>query len=90
MENKSILHTFINIKERKTIILDGILNVERFDQNEVLLESRGGKIEIEGENLKIESLTKEDGIITICGSIDGVFYEKDRVKVGGFWKRVLG
>ena len=90
MENKSIMHTFVNIKDRKTLILDGILNIERFDENEVLLKTREGKIEIEGKNLKIESLTKEEGIITVCGRIEGVFYEKEKEQISGFWKRIFG
>ena len=43
----------------------------------------------EGSNLKIESLTKEDGVITVSGSISGVFYKTDKVK-SGIFSRMFG
>ncbi len=89
MEKKNLTHTFVNIKDGKTAVMDGIINIERFDEKGVSLLSEAGKIEIEGDELKIESLTKEDGVITVNGRIDGVFYSKEKAAVG-FFKRFFG
>lgn len=78
MESKKPLHSYVNIKERKVLSLDGITNIERFDDKGVTLATESGIIEIEGSGLKIISLSKEDGVIIIEGRIDGVFYEREK------------
>ena len=89
MEKNNPLHTFVNIKEGKCIVLDGIMNVLRFDERGVSLLSSVGRIEIEGEGLKIESLTKDDGEILVTGKIEGVFYSKEKSSES-FLKRIFG
>ena len=89
MDIKKPVHSYINIKDRKCISLDGVINIERFDEKCVSLLSEAGKIEIEGENLKIESLSKDDGTIVVNGSIEGVYYCKEKFDQG-FFKRLFG
>ena len=86
---KAPMHSYISIKEGKTAALDGVVNIERFDERSVSLLSEVGKIEIEGDSLKIESLTKENGVVVVSGRIDGVFYQKD-LKSEGFFKKIFG
>ena len=89
MDKKNVLHSFVNIKERRCITLDGIINVEKFDETGVTLIAECGKIEIEGEGLKIVSLEKGEGIIEICGQIDGFFYEREKPQIS-FLKKIFG
>ena len=89
MEKKNPTHTLVNIKEGKCAVIDGVVNIERFDDKGVSLLSSSGKIEVEGDELKIESLTRDDGVIIINGKIDGVFYAKEH-KAEGFFKRIFG
>ena len=89
MEKKNALHSFINVKDRKSIAIDGVINVEKFDDTGVMLLSEAGRIEIEGEGLKIVSLEKDGGVINVCGRIDGVFYEREKTTVG-FLKKIFG
>lgn len=88
-EIKQIKHTQLNIKERNRIILNGILNVESFDESYVTLETSEGRICIEGQGLKIESLSQNGGEIQIAGRINGVFYTKDK-KAKGAFSRLFG
>ena len=89
MEKQNLTHTFVSIKDGKTAVMDGIINIERFDEKGVSLLSAAGKIEVEGDELKIESLCKDDGVIVINGRIDGIFYTKEKV-VKSFFGRLLG
>ena len=89
MEKKSLVHSFVNINERKRITLDGIVNIAKFDERGVSLISECGRIEIEGEGLKILSLEKDGGVIDISGKIEGVFYEREKPNVG-FLKKLFG
>ena len=77
------------IKNRSILTLDGVINVEGFNEDYMNIDTKCGKVMLEGENLKIESLTKEDGVITVSGNITGVFYKNEKAK-GGFFSRMLG
>ena len=89
MEKKNPLHSFVNIKERKCITLDGVINVEKFDDKGVMLLSDVGRIEIDGSDLKIISLEKDGGVINVSGRIYGVFYEREK-NTEGILKRLFG
>ena len=76
------------IRNKSFVEIDGINNIRAFDEGSILLESSAGKIAIEGEDLRVESLEKLTGKILICGKIRGVFYPdfKETRKVKGFFK----
>ena len=78
----------IVIRNRSFVEIDGVNNIRSFDDESVLLESSAGKIVVEGEELRIESLEKLTGKILICGKIKGVFYPdfKEMRKPKGFFK----
>ena len=81
MPKDEVRHTTLNVKERNLITLNGVCNVIGFDEGYVTLDTNDGKIIIEGEGLKIESLSKQGGEISISGKICGVFYsEKKNLK----------
>ena len=44
---------------------------------------------IEGENMKIESLSQQGGELIIVGKIDGVMYTKPKKK-NGFFSGIFG
>ena len=66
------------IYDRKKIELDGVLSVLTFDESYVLLEMSNDCVGIDGAELKIENLSKENGKITIVGRIDGLSYNEGR------------
>ena len=76
------------IKNRECLTLDGVMNVESFGEDYLTLATDLGEIVVEGKNLKIESLTKDNGEILINGQIDGVFY-KDKKSEKGFFARLF-
>lgn len=81
MDNKDALGT-INILNRKSVKVDGVECVNGFDENYVSLSTKLGKLVIEGHNLKIENLSKENENIYVSGTIDNVFYVDSKEKSG--------
>ena len=73
----------IVIRSRKEIQIDGVNSVRAFDENGVILDTRGGKVVVEGGELKIENLDKSTGKILVVGRIDGVFYPNFKEKKKG-------
>ena len=83
MAKDAIKHTNLNIKERNILTLNGVSNIESFDEGYITLEIGEGRISIEGNGLKIESLSREGGEIQITGRINGVFYTEKRKPIQG-------
>lgn len=84
MEEKKSVKQTLTINNREELHLDGVLNVEGFDEGYVSLSTVAGKVVVEGSSLKIEALTKDDGVVFISGKIDGVFYSDEKARQGIF------
>ena len=78
----------LTVKDRKSVSMNGVHNVVGFDTGYVCLDTELGRVNIEGADLKIESLTKENGEIYITGNIKGVYFCEPREE-GGFFKRIF-
>ena len=79
----------LRINDRRTLALNGVISIAEFGDECLTLETVGGEVSVEGEDLKIDSLTKEDGSILVLGKISGVFY-RDKGSKPGFFKRLFG
>ena len=89
MPKDDMIHSLLTISKREKICINGVSSVASFDESFVTLETSGGKINIEGEGMKIESLNRQGGEIEITGRIDGVFYQKE-AKTKSFFKGIFG
>ena len=71
MENKK---EKVCINDRAGFNMCGVINIEAFDEEYVLLAVERGGVGIEGDSLKITSLVKESGEITVIGNIRSVLF----------------
>ena len=74
------------LEDRKKLVIDGILNVESFNDDYLELSSNLGRIEVEGSSLKIEELRQDTGKILITGDISGMFYKENKIAKKPFGK----
>lgn len=78
------------IEERKSLTVSGVEDVERFDENTIVLSTSKGAMVVNGENLHIEKLSLDGGDLKVEGDIDAVTYEDDAAGGrGGFLARLL-
>lgn len=77
------VHQTVLLKDRSELQIDGVENIISFDETYVALETSSGKLNIEGNDLRVDSLCKEDGKIHITGAVKGIFYSSDCGKKGG-------
>jgi len=84
MEEKSAqkVHKVI-MSNRKSGVLNGIIDVLSFDVAEILLETEQGMLMIKGKDLHVNRLNLEKGEIDIEGKIDSLAYSD----VGGTSKK---
>ena len=78
------------IEERKSLTVSGVEDVERFDENTIVLSTSKGAMVVSGENLHIEKLSLDGGDLKVEGDIDAVTYEDEAAGGrGGFLARLL-
>lgn len=81
----------LTLDRREKAVLTGVTEVERFDENEVVLHTHGGRLILTGSGLHVASLQLEEGRLLVDGAIDGVMYDGGVTKRrGGFLRRALG
>ena len=77
----------IFIDERKTLKMSAVREVLSFDTDYISVMSDIGKVEIEGDGMRILQMSSESGELFITGRIDGVFYSKTPAKKMLFGKK---
>ena len=78
------------IEERKSLTVSGVEDVERFDENTIVLSTSKGTMVVTGENLHIEKLSLDGGDLKVEGDVDAVTYEDDGgPSPAGFFSRLL-
>lgn len=68
--------------------MEGVVNVDSFDNEEVVVETDAGILVIRGEQLHIKELNLESGTLQLTGQVDALEYMGDSFARRG--KGVLG
>ena len=74
---KEIEATFnhgISLAERKNIVVTGVKKIESFDNEEFLMDTTLGFLNIKGEGLEIIKLDTYQGNVSIKGRLDSMAY----------------
>lgn len=78
------------LEERGVLSVTGVEEVERFDENEIVMSTVRGTLVVRGEELHIEKLSLDGGELRVEGSVDSLVYEDDgREERGGFFSRLF-
>ncbi|MGL4818709.1 MAG: sporulation protein YabP [Bacilli bacterium] len=88
--NKKIPHRIV-VEDRKFVEISGVKQVDSFDQLEFLLDTNMGYMVIRGNNLQMNNLDLERGIVSIKGRIDEMIYvdEEQKKKSGNLWSKLF-
>ena len=70
----------IRLFSREKLDVSGVLDVIRFDDLCVVLQTRCGELTIDGKNIKISVLDTEKGVVSLDGTIDAIYYSDDNKK----------
>lgn len=79
----------LTLDDRQRLTLTGVEDVERFDEEEIVLNTSAGALIIKGSQLHMEKLSLDGGEVHVAGQVDGITYEEKRAS-GGFFSRLLG
>lgn len=78
----------VSMKSREKLDIDGVIDILEFDNNTVNVKTTMGILSVEGDGLKIISMSKESGQIYIEGKVDSLYYyEISNEKKSSIFKR---
>ena len=77
------------LEDRKHLTVSGVEDVERFDENTIVLSTSQGAMTVSGEIFYIEKLSLDGGDLKVEGEIEALVYEESRGTQGGFLARLL-
>ena len=82
IKNEEIMSHNAVLNDRKHLVLSGVLDVEKFDEDIVVLYTELGKLCVKGEGLNITRLeiTDIEGEVVVDGMIYSLEYDKGRIK----------
>ena len=75
---------------RERLTVSGVEDVERFDENGIVMSTSAGVLVVTGEDLHIDKLSLDGGELHVDGRIDSVAYEEGGREQGGFFRRLFG
>ena len=75
---------------REHLTVSGVEDVERFDENCIVMATCVGTLVVTGEDLHIGKLSLDGGELHVDGHIDAVNYEEQAVRHSGLLNRLFG
>lgn len=76
----------LTLNERKNLTMNGVTEVLSFDETAVVLKTSLGLLTVQGQSLKLKTLSLEGGQVAVDGHISALVYEEPRE--GGLWQRL--
>lgn len=64
----------LTLRGRESLVVDGVANVESFDDQEVVVETDQGLLFVRGSDLSIKELNLETGNLVVTGFITALEY----------------
>ena len=83
------LYHQLQLEGREKLIVGGVEDVERFDENAIVMATCAGTLIVTGEGLHIDKLSLDGGELHVDGHIDGLDYEEESSVRGGFFSRLF-
>ncbi|MBQ1170569.1 MAG: sporulation protein YabP, partial [Oscillospiraceae bacterium] len=68
----------LTLNERKNLTMTGVTEVLSFDETAVMMKTALGLLTVQGQDLKLKTLSLEGGQVAVDGHIAALVYEEPR------------
>ena len=85
MTEESFPHK-LTLNERKNLTMTGVTEVVSFEESAVVLKTSLGLLTVQGQELKLKTLSLEGGQVAVDGQITALVYEEPRES--SLWQRL--
>ena len=90
MEEKRYVNKHkIIVERREKLFVTGILEVMRFDEEEIVAETDLGILIVKGDNLHVNALNLEKGELEITGKVNGLNYAEERIQTKNILEKIF-
>lgn len=79
----------LKLINRNQIELTGVVNVNNFDEQEIILETELGFLSIVGEQLHITLLNLDEGKVAVEGGVSSIVYKNQGSNVKNRGRNIL-
>lgn len=79
----------LTLTQRQSLSISGISDVGAFNEQEISAVCDGDELIIKGEQLHIEELNIEAGVLDVSGKINSLTYS-EKLSTSSFFKRLFG
>lgn len=76
----------LTLNERKSLTMTGVTEVLRFEETAVVLRTTLGLLTVQGQDLKLKTLSLEGGQVAVDGQMFALVYEEPRED--SLWQRL--
>lgn len=89
-EEKRVLKTHNVIMEnRRSLTITGVMDIDSFDEQQVIVFTEQGELTIKGVNLHINKIDVDSGDLLMEGEVDSISYSENQPQKGGFLARLF-
>jgi len=74
MEEQRVNQHKLTMNNRELLEIDGVINVEKFTDEDIRLETQMGMLDVKGDKMFMKQLNLDQGLITIEGFIKAMVY----------------
>ena len=90
-EDMSGMQHRLELEGRERLLVTGVEEVERFDEEEIVMNTTAGTLVVGGSGLHIGKLTLDGGELHVDGTIHTLLYEdQGPSQSGGLLRRLFG
>lgn len=79
----------VSLTDRTSLVLTGVDEVISYDENNIVVTTSLGQLTLDGEGLNIVQLNLGDGIVSVEGRINALYYMEQREQKSLF-SRIFG
>lgn len=72
----------VMLTNREQAVVEGVVHVEKFDEEEIVVETDLGMMAIRGEDLNIKEISVDQGRMVVDGTLRSIDYLDDRFRAG--------
>ena len=90
-EDKKVIRAQHNIimENRRQLTITGVMDIDSFDENSVILFTDLGELTIKGEALHINRIDVDSGDLLMEGEIEQLYYTDNQPQKGGFLSKLF-
>lgn len=92
MEEKKVVKPKVQnilLENRQKLLVSGVIDVESFNEQYVIVHTDLGVLAIKGEGLHISRLNLDNGELNVEGDITSIEYSESEGSKGGFFSRLF-